>query len=96
LDLEKLRASGAAQSARDALSDLYVEPAHPRRIPRVGLDEWRTALGVTAPNQDLRRVLSCREAERECGDHAERATAYSQRIASVSPIKSAGPSGEPI
>ena len=76
LDLEKLRASIAAQSARDPLSDLYVEPAHPRRIPRVGLDEWRTALGIAAPDKDrLRRMLNRREAERECGDHAERATA---------------------
>src|SRR6266576_912062 len=76
LDLEKLRASVAAQSARDALSDFYVEPAHARRIPRVCLREWRTALGVTTPHElaagRTLRSEGCGEAECEPGN-AERA-----------------------
>ena len=88
LDLEKLRASVAAQSARDALRDFYVEPAHPRRIPWVGLDEWRTALGIAAPQQRAMTGALRREgySKNKRDNHCR---------ASASPAHRAGPRGEP-
>ena len=67
---------GQVMVARDALSDFYVEPAHPGRIPRVGLYEWRTAFGVTTPHElaAARTLRSEGRGEAECEPgNAERA-----------------------
>jgi hypothetical protein len=40
-------------------------------------------------------LLRREEAENERGDHAAWATACNQRLASASPVHSAGPTGEP-
>src|ERR1044072_1930119 len=43
-------------SARDPRRDVDVEPADLRRIGRIGFDERRAALGITAPDEDARRL----------------------------------------
>jgi len=49
LHLDELRL--AAKPVSDHPRDLDVEPAHRRRIGRIGFDERRAALGVAAPAQ---------------------------------------------